>query len=413
MAAELKNIEIKGVDIPIIYEQNAQLPLFYMQIIFKGAGGISNGGLYGLSDLVGDILNEGTKSLGVTKFSQKLEEKALSLDVESRFETMSFTLSGMKKESQAGFKLLKALVQEPNFTQAALDKVKEISLASLLEKENDFDYQANRALNAMIFKDSVLEYPLSGTKESIRKITLKNIQDFYQTFINLKSVIVVAGGDIDFLAITQALNDILGGLPEGKAVEIKPIKVHNDETYKRQIKDTQQAYIYFGSPLEIWDIQKESAMVKVASFVLGGSGFGSRMMEEIRVKRGLAYSAVMRLNADQTISYAQGYLQTSISNEAEAKDIVKEVVKEFIAKGITKQELQEAKQYLLGSEPLRNETLSQRLNTAFANYYRGLPLDFNNKILKEIENLKLEDVNAYIKNHQEISQLTFSVVSAD
>ncbi len=413
MAAELKNVEIKGVDIPIIYEQNIQLPLFYVQIIFKGAGGISNKGLYGLSDLTSSILNEGTKELGVTKFSQKLEEKALSLEVESRFETMSFTLSGMKKESQAGFRLLKSLLQDPNFTQVTLEKVKETALTSLLEKESDFDYQANRALNAMIFKDSLLEYPLSGTKESIQKITLKNIQDFYQTFINLKSVIVIAGGDIDFLTITQSLNDVLGGLPEGKEVQIKPIKVHRDEGYKRQVKDTKQAYIYFGAPLEVKDIQKEIARVKVASFVLGGSGFGSRMMEEIRVKRGLAYSAVMHLNAGQTISYAQGYLQTSIDNEKEAKSIVGEVIKEFIQKGITQQELQEAKQYLLGSEPLRNETLSQRLNAAFNNYYRGLPLDFNHKVLQEIANLKLEDVNAYIKNHQEISALTFSVVSAD
>ncbi|MDE5603498.1 MAG: insulinase family protein [Helicobacter sp.] len=413
MAAELKNVEIKGVEIPIIYEQNTQLPLFYVQIVFKGAGGISNGKFYGLSDLTSSILNEGTKQLGVTKFSQKLEEKALSLEVESGLETMSFTLSGIKKESQVGFKLLKSLMQEPNFTQAALDKVKQTALVSLLEKENNFDYQANRALNAMIFKDSILEYPLSGTQESIQKITLKNIETFYKTFINLKSAMVVVGGDISFLEITKALKDVLGDLPQGKVVEIKPIKVNQNPEYKRQIRDTKQAYIYFGAPLEIKDIQKESAMVKVASFVLGGSGFGSRMMEEIRVKRGLAYSAVMHLNAGKTISYAQGYLQTNINNEKAAKDIVQEIVREFVKKGITQQELQEAKQYLLGSEPLRNETLSQRLNTAFNNYYRGLPLDFNQKVLKEIENLKLEDVNTYIKNHQEISQLSFSVVSAD
>ena len=161
------------------------------------------------------------------------------------------------------------------------------------------------------------------------------------------------------------------------------------------------------------DVQKESAMIKVAACVLGGSGFGSRMMEEVRVKRGLAYSAVMRLEAGKTLSYAKGYLQTSLKNEKDAQKLVQQVVDEFVKNGITEQELQEAKQYLLGSEPLRNETLSQRLGNAFSNYYKGLPLDFNAQILKDIQNLTLEQVNHYIQSHKEITKLTFSVVSAD
>ena len=107
MAVELKKVEVKGVEIPVLYEKNSQLPLFFVQIVFKGAGGVSNQKNYGLSDVVSSLLNEGTQKLGVTKFAQKLEEKALSLSVGSGLETMNFTLSGMSKEQESGLKYLK------------------------------------------------------------------------------------------------------------------------------------------------------------------------------------------------------------------------------------------------------------------------------------------------------------------
>ncbi|CAM2906410.1 M16 family metallopeptidase [Helicobacter burdigaliensis] len=413
MATELRHIQVNGVNIPVIYEKQSNLPLFYLQIIFKGAGSVSDQKSYGLSDITSSLLNEGTKKLGVTKFAEKLEQKALNLSVESGFETMSFILSGMSSEHKKGIEYLKDLMQDPNFTQNALTKVKENSLVSLLEKENDFDYQASRALSSMLFKGSPLEFPSSGTKESIAKISLKEVEDFYKNHIQLKSTIIVVGGDLEFLELEKSLKEVLSKIPNGKEVKISPIQANKTKEQKRQLKDTKQAYIYFGAPFYIKDLKEEIAKAKVASFVLGGSGFGSRIMEEIRVKRGLAYSAYMRLVTGKTLSYATGYLQTSLKNEKEAQKIVQEVVDTFLEKGITQKELDEAKAYLLGSEPLRNETLSQRLNASFSNYYKNLPLEFDSLVLQEIKALSLKEVNDYIKEHQEIKNLTFSIISAD
>lgn len=413
MAVTMKSLEVDGVKIPVIYERNTQLPLFYLQFVFKGAGGVSNGELLGLSDITSMVLNEGTKKLGVTKFSAKLEQKALSLSANSGFETLSVALSGMTAMQKDGILALKEILQDPNFTQNTLDKIKENATIAILEKENDFDYQANRALQEMLFKDSALEFPLNGTPESIAKITLKDVENFYKIYINLESLSIVVGGDVEFEALEKSLKEVLKILPKGKKVSIAPIVANDSKDYKRLLKDTQQAYIYFGAPFNVKNLQKESAYIKVASFVLGGGGFGSRMMEEVRVKRGLAYSAVMRLNATNSRSYALGYLQTSLKNEKDAQKLVQEVVENFVKDGITQEELQEAKQYLLGSEPLRNETLEQRLNTGFTNYYNQLPLDFQKQVLEEIKNIHLDAINAYIKEHFEITQLTFAVVSAD
>lgn len=412
MAIEMKSLQVGGVEIPVIYEQNTQLPLFYVQLVFKGAGGVSNGKNLGLSDITSSLLNEGTKALGVTKFSQKLEEKALSLSAGSGVETLSFTLSGMSAMQKDGIGFLKELLKNPNFTQKALDKVKESALVSILEKESDYDYQASSMLKSMLFKGSPLEFPLSGTQESIAKITLQEVEKFYYQYVNLNSLTIIVGGDMEFENIAQELKGALESLPQGKVASLKSIVANDGKQIRHSNKETQQAYIYFGAPLNVGDLQKELALIKVASFVLGGGGFGSRMMEEVRVKRGLAYSAVMRLSATKTQSLAQGYLQTSLKNEKEAQKLVQEVVNEFVKNGITQEELQEAKRYLLGSEPLHNETLSQRLGAAFNNYYNGLPLDFNRQVLEEISRLTLEEVNRYIQAHKEIAKLSFAIITA-
>ena len=411
MATELKAININGVEVPVIFEKSAQLPLFNIQAIFKGAGSASNGKLLGLSDVTSSMLNEGTKKLGATKFAQKLEERAISLSVGSTYETMNFAISGMKNEQNLALKALSDLLKDPNFTQKTWEKIQESSISALLEKESNFDYQAQMNLNKHLFKDSAMENPMGGTLESLKKISLKDIENFYKNTVNLNSLILVIGGDVDFVALQKTLKDTFSNLPLGKKVEIAQVKVSDKEENVRIIKDTKQAYVYFGAPFFVKDFQKENAKIKVASFVLGAGGFGSRILEEIRVKRGLAYSAMMYLSSQNSKSLAQGFLQTSLENEKEATKLVKEVVDKFLQKGITQKELDEAKKYLLGSEPLRNETLNQRLNTAFGNYYRGLPLDFDKIVLDEVAKLSLKEVNDYIKSHKEIKKLTFSIVS--
>jgi len=134
-------------------------------------------------------------------------------------------------------------------------------------------------------------------------------------------------------------------------------------------------------------------------------------MEEIRVKKGLAYSAYSRFITNKTHSYFFGYLQTKVESGDESVASVKEVVKTFLDKGVTQEELSSAQQFLLGSEPLRNETLSQRLNRAFHEYYNNQPLGYAKEELKKIEAIKLDELNAFIKRHKEIFELSFSVVT--
>lgn len=409
--ANVKSITISGVEVPIIYEQSSIIPTGAIQLVFANSGSAYNNNIHGLSYLSSKILNEGTKDLGGVGFAQLLEEKAISLSISSSQEFLEFSLDFLKEQEDDSINLLSLLLDSPNFTQDALQKVKDRAMASLLAKESDFDYLASSGLSQILFKNTPLQYPSQGTLASIQSITLDQIQTFLKNSLTLNHLYIVIGGDLDIDATLKKLVLVLQKLPAGTPKNTQTYQANPNPQTKTQYKQTQQAYIYFGAPFNLKNYQEQSHKVKVMSFILGASGFGSRMMEEIRVKNGLAYSAYLRINLTSLANYASGYLQTKVANQNQSIELVKKVVSDFIANGATQEELDSAKKFLLGSEPLRNETLSQRLSTAFANYYKGLPLDYNQQELEKIKNLTLNELNTFIKSHKEILQMSFSIVT--
>ncbi|KLE05152.1 insulinase family protein [Aliarcobacter butzleri] len=410
MSATIKHINIKGTEVPIIFEEQKDLPILNLQLVFQNSGYIQDKDKSGLVNLSSSILNEGTKELGSSNFAQILDENAITIHSSNGFETFVIEVSSLKEQSKKAVSLLNDLLKSPNFTQSSLDKIKTIQTGYLKRKENDFDFIAQNQLKALLFKDTALENPSSGTIESISKIELKDIENFLSKTISLNNLIIVAGGNFTQKEIETLIKPILENLKIGEKSEVKKIDFKSQKSEKTLQRDTEQAYIYFGSSFNIDSKDEENYKAKVASFILGGSGFGSRLMEEIRVKRGLAYSAYGNISINKTHTYFSGYLQTKNETAKEAQELVSKLVDEFVENGVTQEELTAAKNFLLGSEPLRNETLAQRLNKSFTLYYRGLDQDYSKKELEKIQNLKLEDLNNYIKSHKEINNLTFSIV---
>jgi len=413
MSAELKFIEVEGVEVPIIFEHSNTIPIVNLQLIFRDSGSIEDGKKEGLSKLSSLIMGEGTKKDGATGFATKLESRAINLTVGSGIETFYIDYSSLKEEFGGGVKLISELLKDPNLTKDSLAKIKERQIGKLLAKESDFDYIANQNLNKIIFANTPIAHPSSGSIDSIKNIDLKSIKEFLDSHLTLKRLIVLAGGDIEFDELKKSLSPILKLLKKGKKYELPFFEASGVAEVSELERKSEQAYIYFGSPLNIKPNDKNYYKAKVAAFILGSSGFGSRIMEEIRVKRGLAYSAYMRFNVHKSHSYAFGYLQTKLESQEEAIKVIRETVDEFVKNGATQKELDDAKKFILGSEPLRNETLSQRLGRAFDEYYKGLPLGFHIEELEAISLLTLNELNSFIKEHSEIEKLTFSVVSAE
>ncbi|MFA7084172.1 MAG: pitrilysin family protein [Arcobacteraceae bacterium] len=410
MSATIKQIKTDNLTIPVVFEHTSILPTFNLQLVFKNSGYIQDNEKNGLANLSAKLLNEGTKTLGSTKFAQKLENRAISLHASNGFETFVIELTSLKSEYQTAIELLKELLNDPNYSKKSLEKIKTTLIGGLKRKENDFDYMARNNLNRLLFKDTALENPSSGTIESISTIELKDVKQFIEKNLVLSNLIVVAGGDISFEELEAQIQPILNSFKKGEENSAKMIEANSNAFIKEELKETEQAYIYFGSPFNLDAKDEKTYIAKVSSFILGGSGFGSRLMEEIRVKRGLAYSAYGSVSINKSHSSFSGYLQTKLESAQEAQALVSQLIHEFVKNGVTQKELESAKKFLLGSEPLRTETLSQRLNRAFTYYYRGLEPNFAQIELEKIESLTLEELNSFIQSHDEINNLSFSIV---
>jgi zinc protease len=411
MGAIIDTIQFKDKQIPLIFEKNENLPIFNLQLVFKNSGYINDKNKQGLTSLSAKILNEGTKKDGAVTFARKLESRAISIHTSHGFETFVIEVSCLKSEYKDALKYLKQLLSNPNLSEESLEKLKTLQMSKLQQKENDFDYIAKTQLKSILFKDTPLENKSMGTKESLESITIKDIKNNIDTIFNINNLIVVAGGQFDKKLIKDELLPIIKNFNDKKIKDLDDIQVSKKEETKILKKDTEQAYIYFGSDLKLKANDKNTYKAKVASFILGGSGFGSRLMEEIRVKNGLAYSAYGYFSINKSHTYFMGYLQTKIENQSKAKKLVIKTIKDFVANGVTQEELDSAKKFISGSEPLRVETFSQRLNRAYHLFYKGLDFNYPQKELELINSLTLDDLNSFIKNHPEILNLSFSIVT--
>jgi len=410
MSATIKQIKLNDTNVPVIFEKYNSLPIFNLQLVFQNSGYINDNDKSGLTNLSAKLLNEGTLKDGSVKFARKLENKAISIHTSNGLETFVIEVSCLKSEIKNALGLLNELLIDPNFDKKTVEKLKTLQISKLKQKENDFDFVANNKLKKLMFKNTALENGSSGTVKSIQNITLKDIKQHISDIFNLDNLIVVTGGDITFKEIKQLIIPTINNFkPQGKTT-INNIVASDKIQDKVLLKDTKQAYIYFGSRFNL-DLKKDEYKAKVASFILGGSGFGSRLMEEIRVKRGLAYSAYGNISIKKSNSTFTGHLQTKLENQQKAKELVKKIITKFIKNGATKDELNSAKKFLLGSEPLRTETFSQRQSRAFNLYYKGLGQDYPKKELQLIQDLTLKQLNNFIKSHKEITKLSFAIVT--
>ena len=411
MATVIQEIKVNDTIVPIIIEQDKRLPLATVQFVFKNSGSISDEKKAGLAKFCAKVMNEGTLKLGSNAFAEALEAKAIHISAATGKETFIIEVGSLKGQLDEGLGYFDMLLRDPNLSEDVVSKVKTTTIGSISSKVNDYDYVASNALKAMLFNGTPMANSDSGTIESVKSIELGDVKKFLLSHLVSSNLVVMVGGDIEIEDIKAKISKIIANMQKGTTGSLKHHTVVVKPSEGVIKKETEQAYIYFGSPYNMRVDSDDNYKSRVASFILGAGGFGSRLMEEIRVKKGLAYSAYAKANVSQSSSYMSGYLQTKLESQEDAKKSVKEVIEAFVKNGVTKDELEQTKKFMLGSEPLRVETMSQRLSRAFMEFYDDKELGHSLKELELIRKLELKDLNAFIKEHKEIQELSFSIVT--
>ena len=307
------HVTVKGVDVPVVFEEDKRLAIASLQLVIGVSGSMEDGDKAGLSKFSAHLLGEGTKALGAIKFAEALEAKAISLSAHPGMETFVFEVGALKEE-------------DPNYSDETMEKVRLLTLGQLSNKASDFDYIASIALRKLLFKDQAIGHASLGTTKSIKALRLEDVKTFLTSYLDIANAIVVVGGDVSEEEAKAYAKEVLEPLPVGQKRDLPYCTPSNKKEHQLIIKETEQAYVYFGGPFNMQSDDPNGYKAKVAAFILGESCFGSRLMEEIRVKRGLAYSAYGRISINRSYAQFSGYLQTKNESKDEAVAIVKEVV---------------------------------------------------------------------------------------
>lgn len=152
MASTLEFIEVKGVKIPFIHEEDKRLPIVSMQLVFTGSGSIDEGKSAGLARISAKMMNEGTLKRGAVGFADALDARAIQLSTNAGNESFVIELGTLKEEFDTGLSLMAELLKEPNLTEETLGKVKTRALSDIARKEADFDTVASDELKAILFE---------------------------------------------------------------------------------------------------------------------------------------------------------------------------------------------------------------------------------------------------------------------
>ncbi|MCW0186470.1 insulinase family protein [Campylobacter lari] len=400
------NLDFNETKIDIIYEYENELPVVFFKLIFKNSGKIAEKHNRGCASMLARLLNEGSND----EFFKSLEYRAIELYAKASFEHFQISIKCLKEHFDFALEKLQELFLSVRFEEKILQRLKTLALGELASLNTDYDYQAKRLLNKNVFKDEIFASGLDGTKESIEKISLKELQDFMSENLVLDNALFVFGGDIKEDEVKIKVEKICQILKRNAPNQNKSYKLVDESIEVSEQKSTEQAYIYFCSPFNIQINDEKMYLAKLALFILGQGGFGSRLMEEVRVKRGLAYSAYAMLDVNLNYSRVFGYLQTKNESSNEAKALVKEVFENFVQNGVNEKEFQLTKQFLVGSMPLRYENLAKRLDIMLNEYLHGLKLGKLKEEMQKIKNTNLDELNDFIKAHSEITKVSFASI---
>ncbi|MGP1560841.1 MAG: M16 family metallopeptidase [Helicobacteraceae bacterium] len=392
---------------PVIVETDASLPVVVVYLVLKNSGALSDK-QGALSYLYARMLEEGSARWGKVKFYARLEENAIELSFKPSFETMTVAITCLKEKLDVALALLGSIITEPNFTAGGFERAQNMALSRLQERQADFNYLSRNGLFATLY-DGNAGKALMGLEQDLNAIKPEDLSAKHARTFSKNNAIFAFGGDVSAQEALKYSRALLGLMSDEIAAPILAQRAKKADKMGVLKKQTTQSYISFGCGFEASD--DEEYLCQVVSFVLSG-GFGSRLMEAVRVKEGLAYSVWAKISQGKALKNFTGSLQTSLNTEQKAIDTLRQTLAAFSKGGAGAAELETTKNFYAGSMPLKEETMSKRLLRSLQAVYADKDPNDAKIVLEKIKALKLAELNAFIKNHSEINELNFFAVNA-
>ena len=414
IAAPLRaDVDVQEVTSPLGFKawlvEDHAIPFMALRLGFKGGASLDRAGKRGSVNLMMALLEEGTDDLDARGFAREVDELAASFTFDATGDSVSVSARMLSENRDAAIALLKGAVAAPNFDQVAIDRVKGQVLSILQSDLKDPNEIAQTAFNKAAFGDHPYGSTLSGTAVSIESLTRKDIQNAHRDTMARDRVFVSAVGDITAEELGALMDTLLEDLPETGTAMPERVEFGLKPGITVVPYETPQSVALFGHR-GIKRDDPDFFAAFIASNILGGGGFNSRLMEEVRDKRGLTYGVYSFLSARDHAELVVGQVASANDRVGAAIDVIKDEWARLVNEGVSQEELDVTKTYLTGAYPLRFDGNGPIANILVGMQMQGLPKDYINTRNDNVNAVTLKEINRVIKDVYLPDDLHFTVV---
>ena len=401
--------------------QTKSLPMVDIEVSIDAGDRYDPAGKSGLADLVAGLMTYGARGdKGLLSEAQIADEIAdlganIGFTVSGERATLRIRSLSRKDLRDRAVQLAAAMLSAPSYDANIVAREKQRTITSLLEAETKPEYVLERRFKSMVYGN----YPLaqSPSVKSVSAITPADLAQFHKRFYRSDRMIVSIVGDVDQAQAKEIVQNLLKKIPQTgpniptlTQLQRSPVEPLSEREVFIPF-DSQQAHIAMGMTA-VTRNNPDYFPLLVGNYILGGGGFVSRLMSEVREKRGLAYSVFSYFSPGKDAGIFQAGLQTKSDQGALALEVMSQTIANFIANGPTVSELLAAKANLVNGYPLRIDNNRKLLDNVSSIVWNDLPLNTMEIWTQQVEAVTLDQVTAAFQKYLAMDRMKIVVLGA-
>lgn len=397
--------------VPVWFVETHSLPMVDVRVSFD-AGSARDGAAHGLASLTAALLDQGTgekDAQGVAEAFERVGAR-FAAGVTQDAATLSLRSLSDPARLEPALATMIAVMAQPRLAESDFTRERERALLGLKAAEQQPGEVARRAFYKALYGEHPYAFLPEGEPASLQALTLEDVRTFHRRHYVTVGMVIALVGDLSRQQAEQLAERLASVLPAGEPLPALPAPQPPSEGKSLRMPFPSTQVTILAGQLGMARVDADYFPLLVGNHILGGSGFSSRLMEEIREKRGLAYSVYSYLLPMAVPGPLQMGLQTRLDQAEQAERLLRENLARFVAQGPTAAELKHAKQNIIGGFPLRldsNREIADWLSI-MARY--RLPLDFLDQYPRKVEAVRLEDIRAAWQRRMDPDKLIMVIV---
>jgi zinc protease len=395
----------------VLFVENHALPMLDIAVGFAAGSARDPAGKPGLATLTHRLLDQGAGGLSDTEIAHRLADVGAVLGGSFDRDRAGVSLRTLSSDAEkmAALEVLVRVLQKPDFSEAVVAREKKRLIAGIREAEADPGSVADKAFYRALYGAQPYAHDPAGEPAAIETLARADLLAFYRTHYSAPNAVIALIGDVDRAEAERIAARIAAGLPAGKVLPPLPKASAVAPGAVRIDHPSAQSHVLVGA-VGVARNDPDFFPLYVGNYVLGGGGFDSRLMHEVRDKRGYAYSAYSYFMPMGEPGPFQLGLQTRADQTDAALKVAVDTLRTFVTDGPTDAELVQARANLTGGFPLRIDSNRKILEyLSVIGFYR-LPLDYLDTWTAQVDAVDVAAVKAAFARKLDPDRLTTVVV---